>query len=36
MGENYGRLQLLFVDDAPYTRQLLRELLRNTIGALPT
>lgn len=28
--ENYGRLQLLFVDDAPYTRQLLRELLRST------
>jgi DNA-binding response OmpR family regulator len=30
MAENYGRLQLLFVDDAPYTRQLLRELLDNT------
>jgi CheY-like chemotaxis protein len=28
--ENYGRLQLLFVDDAPYTRHLLRELLRST------
>ncbi len=30
MAENYGRLTLLFVDDAPYTRQLLREVLRHT------
>jgi CheY-like chemotaxis protein len=28
--ENYGRLKLLFVDDAAHTRLLLREMLRNT------
>jgi CheY-like chemotaxis protein len=28
--ENYGRLKLLFIDDAPHTRLLLREMLRNT------
>ncbi len=28
--ENYGRLKLLFVDDAPHTRLLLREMLRST------
>jgi len=28
--EHYGRLKLLFVDDAPHTRLMLRELLRNT------
>lgn len=29
-GEHYGRLRLLFVDDASHTRLLLREMLRNT------
>ncbi len=28
--ENYGRLKLLFVDDAAHTRLMLREMLRNT------
>ncbi len=28
--ENYGRLKLLFVDDAPHTRLMLREMLRKT------
>jgi DNA-binding response OmpR family regulator len=28
--ENYGRLKLLFVDDAPHTLLMLREMLRNT------
>jgi len=28
--EDYGRLKLLFVDDAPHTRLLLREMLRST------
>jgi CheY-like chemotaxis protein len=28
--EHYGRLKLLFVDDAPHTRLMLREMLRST------
>lgn len=28
--ESYGRLKLLFVDEAAHTRLMLREMLRNT------